>query len=541
VTAEQWAQVNALFHDALERAPSDRSRFLREATSDERVREEVEALVAAHANDPAFLESPAIIDKRAGEAALADPHAVAPPDSRPAGGEREPATRVGRVIGPYRVTRELARGGMGVVYLAHDVRLGRDVAIKALPPELAADPTRRERLRREARAAAALAHPGIATIFALEEDGDELFLVSEYIVGRTLRDQIGDGPLAPDRLLRVAFDLADATAAAHAVGIVHRDLKPENVICTGAGSIKILDFGLARAARPWAHALAPTLTADGTLVGTPAYMSPEQIRGASIDQRTDVFSLGVVLYELATARHPFGSGPVGETLHRVLTANPAPFDRPEVPAAFEAIVFQCLEKDPDHRYASAAEVAAALAPLLAEHGLRRASNAGAPGTAGPSAPPVASEPTRTTGHDSPARIRGTSWWWWAFHQGGVAAFLAAVVAPVWMVWALLEDPRLRNLLRVALLVVVAAGASVRLHLRFVARVHPESLATQRARSRVWLATSDCGLVAILAGGGFAIMDRYALAGGVLVGIAVCYAVVFLLVEPATARAAFGDQ
>ena len=527
MTNEQWARVNALFHQALERAPDDRVRFLQALTDEACVRDEVAALIAAHLSDPAFLESPAIAETA--EAALAPPK----------GG-----TRIGRTIGPYHVTRELARGGMGVVYLAHDVRLGRDVAIKALPPDLVSDPARRERLRREARAAAALAHPGIATIFALEEEGDELFLVSEYIAGRTLRDELSNGPMSFDRLLRVALELSQAAAAAHAQGIVHRDLKPENLIRTESGSIKILDFGLARAAHPWAHDIAPTLTGSGTLVGTPAYMAPEQVRGATVDARTDVFAIGVVLYELAAGRHPFGHQSVGETLHQVLTATPAPLDRPDVPAAFEAVIFRCLEKDPSSRYDEGAEVAAALAPIAAERGLRRATDSAPREQAlrdsarrhGVTRPAESHQPS---GADAAARVRGSASWWWAFHQAAIAVLFSAVIVPAWMAWTFVGDPRLRTGLRLATLVIVALGVSLRLHLRFVSRVQPSTLVAQRLRARPWLALCDWGFVAVLIVGGLAIMDQRAELGAVLIGLAICYTVVFVMVEPATTRAAFG--
>jgi serine/threonine protein kinase len=526
VTGEQWARVNALFHQALEYAPEARERFLRELPDEAVVRDEVAALIAAHLGDPTFLESPAIADT-----ALAAPSG---------------ASRIGRAIGPYRVTRELARGGMGVVYLAHDVRLGRDVAIKALPPDVVSDPARRERLRREARAAAALAHPGIATIFALEEDGDELFLVSEYITGQTLRDELASGALTFDRLLRVALELSQAAAAAHAHGIVHRDLKPENLIRTDSGSIKILDFGLARAAHPWARDVAPTLTGVGTMVGTPAYMAPEQIRGASVDARTDVFAIGVVLYELATARHPFGNGSVGETLHQVLTATPAPIGRSEIPAAFEAVVFRCLEKDPARRFDEGADVAAALEPLAAERGLRRATDSTRPADERGrepvrTSPPPLSDAHQPSGADAAARVRGSASWWWAFHQAAVAGFFAAIIVPAWMAWSFAEDQRLRTGLRLATLVIVALAVSLRLHLRFVARVHPPALAGQRRRARLWLALCDCGLVAVLIVGGLAIMSVRAELGAVLIGLGICYTVVFVMVEPATARAAFAGS
>ena len=195
----------------------------------------------------------------------------------------------GTDIGPYRIVEEIGRGGMGVVYDAEDTRLRRTVALKALPAEYARDPVRRERLTREARAAAALTHPSIATIYALEEHDGSLYLVSELVRGQTLRDELARGPLPPERLLPTLIELASGLAAAHAAGIVHRDFKPENIVRCLDGRVKILDFGLARLA-----ANETRLTQTGTALGTPGYMPPEQLAGQDVDARTDVFAFGVV-------------------------------------------------------------------------------------------------------------------------------------------------------------------------------------------------------------------------------------------------------
>ena len=211
--------------------------------------------------------------------------------------------------GPIAVIEEIGRGGMGVVYAAKDERLGRMVALKALPSAFTSDPMRRARLTREARAAAALSHPSIATIFALEETDDALCIVSELVRGRTLREELADGPLLPRQLIATLIDIASALEAAHAMGIVHRDLKPENVIRRSDGQIKVLDFGLAR----WeTHPDTPSmtrLTEAGVALGTPGYMAPEQLSGGEADARADIFSFGVLAWELATGEHPFGTDP----------------------------------------------------------------------------------------------------------------------------------------------------------------------------------------------------------------------------------------
>jgi serine/threonine protein kinase len=530
VTPEQWAKVNDLFHAALERAAGERRSWLMaRAGGDSDVLREVEALIAAHEREPSFLEAPAAID---------DP---------PLSGA---ASLSGRQIGPYLVTREIGRGGMGVVYLAHDTRLGRDVAIKALPRDLPFDDRRRERLRREARAAAALAHPNIAIIYALEEEGDELYLVSEYVRGHTLRDELANGPLPPARLVDTAIEITRAIGAAHAEGIIHRDLKPDNVMRTAAGAVKILDFGLARALVSWADEdLTPTLTRSGTLLGTPAYMAPEQIRGSRVDTRADLFSAGVMLYELATGVHPFDGGAIGLTLHRILTESPVTFAQRglQAPAGLWAIVERCLQKDPDARYASAAELLVDLVRL-------QAALNGSIGTADAltSAGPVPSPWPSPTPSDSSARLTPfgsretetspqSSEWWWQFHQLAVSLFLGALIVPAWRVWEWVPNETLRGVLRVGTLVVVIVGVSLRLHLWFLSRYDPQGLLDQRTRSALVIRAADVGFSLALLSGALSIMAAHPGTGAIFLGLGICYAVVFLMIEPATTRAAFRER
>jgi serine/threonine protein kinase len=230
---------------------------------------------------------------------------------------------VGRRVGHYEIERVLGAGGMGIVYLARDTKLGRTVALKSLPAEFAHDPRRRERLSHEARAAAALTHPGIATVYALEEIDDRLFIATEHVVGQTLREQLSGGPLSPADAMQIAADVARALAAAHRGGVIHRDLKPENVMRSDSGAVKILDFGLARQtgpALPPAGTMAATAAArtdPGTVLGTVGYMSPEQVRGEVADHRSDIFSLGAVLYEMLTGRPPFEGGTVLAILRKI--------------------------------------------------------------------------------------------------------------------------------------------------------------------------------------------------------------------------------
>ena len=336
---ERWRQVGELFHRALEHGPEERPRFLDEACGgDPALRAEVDSLLAHHDDGapPVVPTPPEVVPTPPGvvptppEVVPTPPEGVpTPPEDAPAGGDADkPELAAGRRLGPYRIVRKLGEGGMGVVHLAEDTRLGRRVAIKALPPRFTRDERRRRRLRREARAAASLTHPGIATVYALEEFDGSLCIVSEYVPGETLRQELAAGPLPPADLLDTATAIARALAAAHEGNVLHRDLKPENVIRvrdtgTGDAGIKIVDFGLARFGDPEAGAASATqLTAPGAMLGTPGYMAPEQIRGEPVDFRADIFAFGVLLFELATGSHPFTSATPVSTVARVLEATP---------------------------------------------------------------------------------------------------------------------------------------------------------------------------------------------------------------------------
>src|SRR5688572_13225993 len=215
----------------------------------------------------------------------------------------------GQTLGPYEIVAPIGAGGMGEVYRAVDPRLGREIALKLLPPETAADPERLARFRREARAAAALNHPNVVTVYSVEESGGVHFLTMELVDGQPLQDLIPSGGLPVSRVIHLAIAIADAVAAAHAKGLVHRDLKPANIMLTRDERVKVLDFGLAkdlRAAGPDDATLAVhDRTMPGMVMGTPPYMSPEQLAGQAVDHRTDIFSLGVVIYEMTTGRRPF--------------------------------------------------------------------------------------------------------------------------------------------------------------------------------------------------------------------------------------------
>lgn len=270
---------------------------------------------------------------------------------------------IGNQLGHYRIERLLGSGGMGEVYVADDTKLGRRVALKVLSAELAGDPDRRQRFEREARAAAALNHPNIVTIHSVEEADGIPFLTLELIEGQTLADVIPPGGLPLDRVLSLAIPLADAVGAAHERGITHRDLKPANVMVTADGRVKVLDFGLAKvkeAARAAAEAAMPTaaLTGEGRIVGTVMYMAPEQAEGKPVDQRSDVFSLGIILYEMATGRRPFAGDTQMAILSAIMKDNPQPISevRPGLPRELSKIVSRCLAKDLEDRYQSAKDL-----------------------------------------------------------------------------------------------------------------------------------------------------------------------------------------
>src|SRR5215213_10529089 len=302
MTPERWQRIKELFKAALEREPDARAAFLNaECAGDAETRAEVESLVAAHERDGEFIDAPAA---RMAAGMLAEGH----------GG-----FEVGRRVGSYEIVSTLGEGGMGKVYLARDTRLGRNVALKLLPASFTCDAERVRRFEQEARAASSLNHPNILTIHEIGSDGEARFIATEYVEGETLRERLRRGEMSLAEALDIGVQVAAALAAAHAARVIHRDIKPENLIVRNDGYVKVLDFGLAKLVAENASGLldngmVQTQTASGMILGTVNYMSPEQTRAVSIDHRTDIFSLGVVLYEMIAGFAPFKADTLADTI-----------------------------------------------------------------------------------------------------------------------------------------------------------------------------------------------------------------------------------
>ncbi len=508
---DRWLLLKELFDRAVELDPARRSLLLDQACAgDSELRAELESLLDSHKNAGDFLEPPVRANLLEAE-------------------QQDPADRLlGGRLGQYEVQKKLGEGGMGVVYLAQDTRLGRQVAIKLLAPEYTTSAEHRERLKREARVAARLMHPAIAAVFALEEHGPDLFIVSEYVRGRTLLEELDRGPMPSPVLIATCIDLAHALAAAHDQGIIHRDLKPENVIRTPEGAIKILDFGLARfQAAPGRSLIAANrLTGTGAFLGTPAYASPEQLLGLEVDFRTDLFSFGVMMYEMASGVHPFASTDSITTIARILEAEPASLSRicPAMPQGLDPVVRRCLQKAPDARYGNTRELVSDLEQI------------GSNLTATVNTPTPA--PALAINAGTSERLHPL--WWWQFHQAVIGLLYYLMLYPMWKVKQAAERGW-GSLLFFSCVAAVAVAANLRFHLWFTSAYYSTELAGQRRRVAPWIRGADILFVSLLLSGAIGIHSVSTPYTTLLIAVAIGCLCAFLLIEPTTTRAAFNDK
>ena len=385
--------------------------------------------------------------------------------------------------------------------------------IKLPAPKYTSDSQQRERLKREARAAAKFSHPGIATVFSLEELGESLCIVSEYVQGPTLRQIMDRGPVEFPLILDVAIQIAQALTAAHEQGIIHRDLKPENVVLTETGVIKILDFGLARVAAGGGNASGdPRLTRRGMFLGTPAYASPEQLLGSEVDQSTDIFSFGLTMYEMAAGRHPFLETDSITTIARILEAELRELTRvnPAISGKFDLIVRRCLSKQPQDRYGSARDLLIELEKLRDQ----------------PSQDPTAGS--------------SATLWWWQFHQAVAGFGYYGMLYPMWRVKQWIGGIE-GSLLFFPALIAVMVAANLRLHLWFTSRFYRSELSEQRSRVTRWIRWADYLFVFMLAVSAIWVHTEHAIIATLLMAVAIGALVACLLIEPTTARAALDTK
>jgi len=470
MTPQRWSQIKAVFNGALEQPPEARAAWLhRECDNDAALLADAERLLHSFDTLGGFLDQPAqVAPEDVAEAML--------PDGEIEGAVWAPGDRVGE----FEIVRPIGRGGMGVVYLATDRRLQRNVALKSLPAAMAGNPELRQRLQREASAAAKITDPAVAAVFSLEDVEGHLLLASEYLEGRTLRTIIEEGPIELAAVRRIALHVAKGLRVVHEKGIIHRDLKPENIVVGAGGDAKIVDFGIA-----WLESPGGThhtkLTREGMMIGTPAYMAPELLANGVPNARTDIFAFGVILAEMLLGRHP---SVAGSTTSR--------------DAALQHVADRARDTDAAKRYATAGELLAAL-------------EASTPATA------------------------GGGRFWWEFHQGAVAVSYAVTLVPAWFARGQIGGLEGRSFF-IATTVAALVASMLRLHLWFMSRQHAGELAWARRRSAPFIRIADIFFVLSLVIGAGLVAAQSSL-DVVLLVLAVGVAIAFAFIEPSTARAA----
>jgi serine/threonine protein kinase len=355
MTPEHWQEIKALLQSALERAPNERAAFLNEACAgNDSLRKEVESLIAAHNQTKDLIEQPLL--NAAAQLFTSS--------------SRLELTE-GTLISHYKILRHLSTGGMGVVYLAQDTELGRNVALKLLPAKFTEDDERIRRFQQEARAASALNHPNILTVYEMGQANNIQFIATEFVEGETLRQKIARGRLPINETLEIGIQIVSALVAAHEAGIVHRDIKPENVMVRRDHLVKVLDFGLAKLTEQLKESMptdfkkALVQTEQGLIMGTVSYMSPEQAQGLDTDARTDIWSVGVVLYEMATGRAPFAGEIAAQMIVAILEHEPD-VESALLPAEFRRIIKKALRKDREERYQTSKDLLVDLKMLKRE-------------------------------------------------------------------------------------------------------------------------------------------------------------------------------
>ena len=489
---DRWNRVKALFELALEQMPANIEEWLdQHGETDESVRREVLSLFRHQKHSGSFLNTP-IVDQAPD--LMSDSHPL----------------QEGQVVGRYTIVKELGRGGMGRVYLASEQSLNRNVAIKVLAPELAANPDYRERFSREARAVAVLEHhAGICTVYEYGELNGTPYIAHEFVNGRTLRVEIEEGPLPTlETLHETAAFLADTIGFAHKHGITHRDFKPENVMRATTGRLKVLDFGLASVTPPvGGPASFATLTGQGTLMGTLLYMSPEQLRGEKADHRSDVFALGLVLYEYACGVHPFASDQPMGIIANILNGEPGPATRhrADLPPGLVSVIKRCLAKRPDDRFPSAVELTDALNTL---------------------------EPSRESLPASDQLVG-----WWRRHQLAVIALYFTACLLAWQVkeWV----PGMATALFMATSIASTVGGVVRGHLLFREKITSARLAAEYQKAKPWTLAADVVVaLALLLDGALVLGLTRPVPAVLTMALGAGIGVTSLVIEPRTTADAF---